>query len=490
MDSELTDWAVVAKIGCLLATSYVSYIIFSIVHPPLNFPRNIPTIPFYVLFLGSYTNMDQGEIYERYLRSHLESHGAVKIYFALRWNILVTRPAFLLEIFKDEEVYAKSGNQHKIPYSVLAEYTGDNVISAHGKDWKLYREIVAKPIQFAQVDSIESNAKKMVDAIQTKIGDSDSTTFCVTDLLQKFTLKNVGESIMGIDFGSLNGGTNIVHERVKFVKKQIFNPFYMNFPIFDKFPIPLRRHARQVVCEFRSFLSHMTKEAGMSSNGVSASSRLVGALTCGNITEKQFVDNALILMVAGHENPLLLLLSILYVLAKNSKWQEMVHTECYQIPHGDRPILNSVMYETLRLYPPLGQIINRRTTCNVVLGQSIMIPQGTYVGYNNYGTGRDRTVWGASADNFDPTRWGETHEQIERQFSAAKRNATLPAFHGRKRACLGERFALHEIKIALALIVGKFYITLDDKWQEKITSAGPICPSMLSLKFRRREYNS
>ena len=64
--------------------------------------------------------MDQEEIYNYYMREKLEKYGAAKLYFASRWNIVIIEPELLLQLFKNENIYAKSGNQEKIPYSVLA----------------------------------------------------------------------------------------------------------------------------------------------------------------------------------------------------------------------------------------------------------------------------------------------------------------------------------------------------------------------------------
>ena len=111
------------------------------------------------------------------------------------------------------------------------------------------------------------------------------------------------------------------------------------------------------------------------------------------LTEKQFLDNAIILMIAGHENPLLLMLSLLYVVSKYPQVQELIRNET----ESTKPYLHSVIYETLRMYPPLGLIINRCTTRITKLG-NIVIPKNVYCGYNNFGTGRDRNVWGSDAD--------------------------------------------------------------------------------------------
>ncbi|RLV95452.1 Cytochrome P450-DIT2 [Spathaspora sp. JA1] len=469
MFSEILKYMVITI--CL----YSIYLILEIIFPPFNFPKTIPTIPFYVSFLGSYTNLDQEQIYERYLKEKLEKHGAVKIYFASRWNILVSKPEYLLTVFKNEDVYAKSGNHIKIPGSVLSSYTGDNIISAHGELWKLYREVVAQSIQFPNTEPVYEHTKVLLEILENelKLGN----TVAVTDLLQRYTLNNVGKSIIGVDFNALDGSSSTMHQKIMYVKSQIFRPFYMNFPYFDSFPIPSRLNAKKEVIKFRKWFGEKLINEHKSELSNSAATKLVNALDDGKLTEKQFLDNAIILMVAGHENPLLLMLSILFVLGKNPQLQELLRTK--------KMHLEAVIYETLRVYPPLGQIINRCTSKPTILSDNILIPKGVYVGYNNLATGRDRGVWGPDADEFKPSRWGSTLEEINQNFSQAKRLATLPAFHGRKRACLGEKFALFEIKECISAIIYKYRISLGENWKQKFTPAGPICPVGLQIKFEK-----
>ncbi|EMG48581.1 DIT2 Cytochrome P450-DIT2 [Candida maltosa Xu316] len=461
--------------------TYLFYLILEIIFPPFNFPKNIPTIPFYVSFLGAYTNLDQADIYNLYIREKLEKYGAVKIYFASRWNILITKPEYLLEMFKNEDVFAKSGNHIKIPGSVLASYTGDNVISAHGELWKLYREVIAQSIQFPDLDPITKNTEKLIQIINDRIGSQKQVSIPVTDILQKYSLANVTESILGIDYKVLDGEKSIMHEKIKYVKSQIFNPFFLNFPYFDNFPIPSRLKARSEVTRFREWYGQSVIDNHDRQRPNSAGTKLVDALMDEKLTEKQFLDNAIILMVAGHENPLLLMLSLMYVLAKYPLIQETVRQET----DPAKPYLHSVIYETLRMYPPLGMIINRCTTRTTKLGDGIVIPKGVYCGYNNFGTGRDRNVWGNNADVFKPERWGCEIEEINQKYSIAKKTANLPAFHGRKRACLGEKYALYEVKNFVCAIVGEYQVSVDASWNERITPAGPICPLGLKINFEK-----
>jgi unspecific monooxygenase len=96
---------------------------------PPHHPRNIPAVPFWVVLLPFIYDVDQEETYRNYIEGPLHKFGAVKIFFGGQWNLLVQRPSLLSEVFKDEETYQKSGNQKKIPHTVLAEFLGSHTFS-------------------------------------------------------------------------------------------------------------------------------------------------------------------------------------------------------------------------------------------------------------------------------------------------------------------------------------------------------------------------
>lgn len=149
------------------------------------------------------------------------------------------------------------------------------------------------------------------------------------------------------------------------------------------------------------------------------------------------------------------------------------------------PYLTSVIYECLRLFPPIGQLINRRVNADVILGDNIFIPKGAYVGYNCYSTNRDPAAWGLDADEFRPERWGVTSEQIQRQYRQRRARAEFISFHGGRRACLGERFAMLQMRVTLTVLVRQFRWRLDPAWVDRKTPvSGPLQTWSLSL-FRQ-----
>lgn len=114
------------------------------------------------------------------------------------------------------------------------------------------------------------------------------------------------------------------------------------------------------------------------------------------------------------------------------------------------------------------------------LAGSIYLPAGTYVGYHSYATNRDSTTWGPDANDFRPERWGHTHEQIFTAYRRAKARAEFISFHGGPRACLGEKFALLQVRITLLVLVRSLRWTLDPAWKDQMV---PVCDAILFLDF-------
>ena len=134
------------------------------------------------------------------------------------------------------------------------------------------------------------------------------------------------------------------------------------------------------------------------------------------------------------------------------------------------PYLTSVLYELLRLYPPVSQLINRVTTSDVVLGGKLAIPRRTWVGWNAYGAHVDPANWGKDSYEFVPDRWGSTVEQMQTKFRQDCVSGKYIPFNAHSRKCLGQGFALLEMKIVLFELVRRTKWTVDPSYRLKLTS--------------------
>jgi unspecific monooxygenase len=193
--------AVLTYVAGFLA--FVSALLYSYIRIPSSLPKGIPSVPIYVSLLGLWSDMGQDEIYDRWLRVKLEKFGAVKIWFAGRWNILVTRPDLVSYMFRNEDIYAKAGSQKKIPWSVIAALVGDNIINSHGEDWKHYTHIMKPGMQKTNFDSkpILDKSRRFVDLLLRTQDGNRKQGVLVNPLIQRFAIAAMGESFLDIDFG-------------------------------------------------------------------------------------------------------------------------------------------------------------------------------------------------------------------------------------------------------------------------------------------------
>jgi unspecific monooxygenase len=108
------------------------------------------------------------------------------------------------------------------------------------------------------------------------------------------------------------------------------------------------------------------------------------------------------------------------------------------------PLLHAVIHETLRLYPPIPQLINRRVAqpCTLRLpsnGTVLEVPldPGTYVGWSAFGMQRGpwATAWQPDPAVFRPERWGSSVEEIDALARRTRSSGEFATFHGGLRAC-------------------------------------------------------
>lgn len=292
------------------------------------------------------------------------------------------------------------------------------------------------------------------------------------------------------------------------IKKDIFKPIFLNFPFLDNFGFPSRQRARELASHFTDQLVSGLEQSCNDDKSSDAKGNLPRALLDarrdGTFTEKQFRDNVTVLFVAGQENPQLSIISTLYLLAKHAvshpsrqdmqcslvllsrvltitrATQKIQEDLCKEfLPYKDgqisqeglqsMPLLSAVVYESIRLFPPIGQLINRQVSQPAQLGGDIFLPEGTYVGYNCYSTNRDPKAWGVDANEFRPHRWGLSCQDIQKEYRRRRARAEFISFHGGQRACLGERFALLQLKVTLYVLVKSLRWKLDPAWPDRMT---------------------
>lgn len=348
---------------CAVFIAVLLLLLYSYCRIPATLPREIPSVPIYVSLIGLWSDMGQDEIYDRWLRAKLEKYGAVKMWFAGRWNILVTRPDLLTNIFRNEHIYSKAGSQKKIPWSVIASLVGDNIINSHGEVWKLYTSIMKPGLQKTTFDSkpILDKSRRFVDLLERTQNQDQEKGVLVNPLIQRFAIAVMGESFLDVDFGvsvacvlcgtpthicqCLENGGQRIEVLQTIIKRTIFKPLYFNFPALDKFPwlFTSRRTAFAIMKEFENLLYDLVKNRPRKlerKGPVEPADELVvhmleRALADGRINDEQFRANLKIVFLTAHENTQQLLNSMFWQLGTDQ-------VSVIALPHSDKISLRGI----------------------------------------------------------------------------------------------------------------------------------------------------
>jgi len=166
---------------------------------------------------------------------------------------------------------------------------------------------------------------------------------------------------------------------------------------------------------------------------------LLQHLVDAGLTDKVIRDQMLTMLIAGHDTSTALLAWTFALLGQHPE----IHAGVVQeVDTMDRsPLLDQVIKESLRLYPPI-HIGNRRVAEEMKFSQGT-VPAGERMFYSIYLTHRDPAIW-ENAEQFCPER-----------FSRGRKTPPFSyvPFGGGPRSCIGAAFGQAEARIVMARLL-------------------------------------
>lgn len=167
----------------------------------------------------------------------------------------------------------------------------------------------------------------------------------------------------------------------------------------------------------------------------------------------RMLNTALLFLHAGHDNATATLTWALWLLARHPEVQDRVREEWTSGPGSEDAardprscaLTHAVIHETLRLYPPIPQII-RDVTVDLDVGGQLLDKDFTAV-LGIYAMHRNRRLW-SDPDEFRPDRFMGPD-------LAAHRRLWLPFGTG-PRGCVGTSFAFLVLSRAIGQVVRAF----------------------------------
>lgn len=180
------------------------------------------------------------------------------------------------------------------------------------------------------------------------------------------------------------------------------------------------------------------------------------------LTDEEILAEANTFMFAGHDTTASAVCWTLYNLACHSHYQEKCRDEVMELIKGrtgqdidwedlaSLPFTTMCIKESLRLHSPV-QAVTRKYTQDMTLPGNRTVPKGAICLVSIYGTHHNPDVW-SNPHEFDPMRFDPANRE------AQSSSAFIP-FSAGPRNCIGQKFALAELKVVVALTLLRFRLS-------------------------------
>ncbi|KAF9901390.1 hypothetical protein EC991_006210 [Linnemannia zychae] len=210
------------------------------------------------------------------------------------------------------------------------------------------------------------------------------------------------------------------------------------------------------------------------------------------LSSQQLLDQCMTFLSAGHDTSAASLTWLLYLLSTHPEVQTRLRQELLTLStdDGDKPYtyeainqlpyLDAVVTESMRVFPSVPVTARVAVEDDALCDQ--LIPAGTTVVIHMAALQRLKSVWGPDAEDFVPERWLDKSREAE--LTAAKWTY-LPFISG-TRVCVGQKFALLEIKMLVhALVSGFVFEPLPGfRWKKALLLAWKPIPGMKLIVSR------
>jgi cytochrome P450 len=379
---------------------------------------------------------------------------------------LVNDPELVHEVF-----VAESGAFRKGPTIEAATLLlGESLLTSEG-DAHLRRRRMIQP--WFRHDRVGAYAETMVRRAERVSGRwRDGVPFDVRDEMATITLGVVGEALFGTDMEGERGArvTRAMTQALSMFDR-VYSP---GFRLLVRLPTPSMRRFRRIERELDAVIVSMIAERRSAPGDDDVVSRLLAEGEDGTrLTDRQVRDEALTLVLAGHETTANALAWTWWLLAQHPDAERALHAELDALDGrapaaADLPDLaftRAVLSESIRLRPPAWAIGRRAMRAHVV--GDVAIPAGAVVVVSPWLLHHDPRWW-RDASAFRPERWLRAPDH--------PRSAFVP-FGGGPRMCIGESFARLEGTLVLATIAAR--------WRLRLAPGPPVVPqAVVTLRPR------
>ena len=375
----------------------------------------------------------------------------------------------------------------RLVYGMLVSWLGEGLLLAEGMKWFRNRRLLTPAFHYKILKDYVPVYNSCLSVLLDKWSESaqkgesvlifDTLRSMSLDIMQcAFSFKSDCHTAK-VQHPYVDACSNLVY----LCSDRIMNPLYLVDWLYwltphgrktNKMCKLVHQHAENIIADRKSAFSCNDKEksheASMNENGkASRNLDFLDILLMVKDEEGKGMSNLEIrnevdtFMFEGHDTPTSAISWTLYCLAQYPEHQDKVREEVRSILKGrewlkfdDLSYLNYTMWwmkEAMRFYPPVFSFY-RKTTKEVEIGQYV-IPKDVHIAIYPIMIHRNGNIWENPMEyeplHFQPCNL-EKHAPYDYiPFSAGSRN------------CIGQNFALNEMKVVIEMIVSRFLLKVD-----------------------------
>uniref|UniRef100_A0A0E0HEA3 Cytochrome P450-like n=1 Tax=Oryza nivara TaxID=4536 RepID=A0A0E0HEA3_ORYNI len=366
-----------------------------------------------------------------------------------RPRLVVSDPEVVKAVLTDPTgTFDKAGSGGGNP--LARQLFGEGLVGLTGEKWARHRRVIAPAFNMERI--------KFLDGWISEI------TAITSSMLDKWEVQDEARAEFEIDVRlplplSLLGTHNF---QMPQLREKIVTSFSHRF-------VPTKKNRRRHMLnqEVRNSLRKLIEINGRKCED---SNNLLGMMLSASKLGSEFrmgieeiIDECKTFYFTGKETTANLLTWATLLLALHQEWQNKARDEVLQAcgksehPNAENlsnlKIVNMVLKETLRLYPP-AMFLNRMVNRDVKLGK-LDIPAGTQLHFPILDIHHDVNIWGTNADEFDPSRFAEG--------KSYHLGAYFPFGIG-PTICVGQNLTMVEEKVALAMILQRFALVVSPSY--------------------------
>lgn len=440
----------------------------------------------------------QREVWRAVMRGEVPSVGFLSRFTPYRPLAYVRMPRGDLYFLNDPDliwdVFVNADIVKGFGLQMARAVVGDGILTSEGDKHRSHRAMVQPAFTGRQIagygDDMMAAIRDADERWSAQYDAGDSHVMLLDDMT-KLTLDIVGRTLFGLDLASVSDELGPDLAAALAVFNTTLNP---KWELLSRYPSRPRRQLTEavdrmdavvggIIADKRAALAAGAVETDMMSTLIRATDPETGL----GLSDNEVRDEAMTLLLAGHETTTMLMSWTWLFLFANPKWKDWVAQEWDAADElsiaavSKMPRTRAVLAESLRLRPP-AWVVDRITVEDTVVGDFV-IPKGESILASQYMMHRDDRYW-TDPEDFRPDRWiddsGAYTEKI------VPRGVYFP-FGFAARKCIGDRFALAEAALALAYLGKRWHIIPLDPSAVRATPSVTLRPSTnLPTRLRRR----